>query len=66
LDSIFHGSSRIPSSGQSFVPGQQECNSFGKEWKGFEQQAYKAHQSLFSTSLLLITLTRAMYPWSGV
>ncbi len=29
-----------------FFPGQQECNSFGKEWKGFKQQAYKAHQYL--------------------
>jgi hypothetical protein len=28
LDSILHGSPRIPSSGQNFVPGQQECNSF--------------------------------------
>jgi hypothetical protein len=36
---------RIPSSGQRFVPGQQqERNSSGEEQKGFEQQAYKAHQ----------------------
>jgi hypothetical protein len=34
----------IPSSGQCFVPGQQEHISFGKEWEGFKQQAYKAHQ----------------------
>jgi hypothetical protein len=44
LDLILHGSPRIPSSGQCFVPGQQESNSFGKEWKGFEQQAYEACQ----------------------
>jgi hypothetical protein len=42
LDLILHGSPRIPSSGQYFVPGQQEHNSFGEEWKSFEQQAYKA------------------------
>jgi hypothetical protein len=30
-----------------FVPGQQECDSFGKEWKGFERQAYKASTSIF-------------------
>jgi hypothetical protein len=41
LDSILHGSPRIPSSGQYFVPGQQECNSFGEEWKSFEQQGTK-------------------------
>jgi hypothetical protein len=35
-------SPRIPSSGQYFVPGHQECNSFGKELKSFEQQAYEA------------------------
>jgi hypothetical protein len=29
-----------------FVPGQQECNSFGKEWKSFKQQVYEAHQYL--------------------
>jgi hypothetical protein len=63
LDSILHGSPRIPSSGQYFVPGQQECNSFGKEWKSFEQQAYKARQysSIFGISLLPIALTRVTY-----
>jgi hypothetical protein len=44
LDLILYGSPRIPSSGQHFVPGQQEHDSFGKEWKGFEQQVYEAHQ----------------------
>jgi hypothetical protein len=43
---ILHGSPRIPSSGQYFVPGQQERNSFGEEWKSFEQQAYEARQYL--------------------
>jgi hypothetical protein len=46
LDLILHGSPTIPSSGQCFVPGQQERNTFGKEWKGFEQQAYESHQYL--------------------
>jgi hypothetical protein len=46
LDLILHGSPRIPSPGQCFVPGLQEHNSFGKEWKGFEQQMYEAHQYL--------------------
>jgi hypothetical protein len=46
MDSILHGSPRIPSSGQCFVPGQQERNSFEKEWKGFKQQAYEAGQYL--------------------
>jgi hypothetical protein len=32
----------IPSSGQYFVPGQQEHNSFGEELKSFEKQAYEA------------------------
>jgi hypothetical protein len=34
---ILHGSPRIPSSGQYFVPGQQEHNSFGSEWKSFSK-----------------------------
>jgi hypothetical protein len=42
LDLILHGSPRVPSLGQGFVPGQQECRSFGKEWKGFKQKVYKA------------------------
>jgi hypothetical protein len=41
LDSILHGSPRIPSSGQGFVTGQKEYNSSGEEWKGVKQQAYK-------------------------
>ena len=36
----FMESSRLPSPGQCFVPGQQERNSFGEEWKGFKQQAH--------------------------
>jgi hypothetical protein len=46
LDSILYGSPRIPSSGQCFVPGQQEHKPSGEEWKGFKQQAYEACQYL--------------------
>jgi hypothetical protein len=53
LDSILYGSPRIPSSGQYFVPGQQECNSFGEEWKSFKQYLV--------FSLLPIVSIRAMY-----
>jgi hypothetical protein len=57
LDSILHGSPRISCPRHFFVPGQQECDSFGKEWKGFEWQAYKAHQ-YSGTSLLPIMSKR--------
>jgi hypothetical protein len=46
LDPVFHGSPRLPGSGQYFVPGQQERNPSGEEWKGFKQQMHKAHQYL--------------------
>jgi hypothetical protein len=40
LDLILHGSPRIPSPGQCFVPGQKEHDSFGKEWKCFEHMKH--------------------------
>jgi hypothetical protein len=44
LDAVFHEGARLWRQGQSSVSGQQKFYSFGKEWKGFKQQAHEAHQ----------------------
>jgi hypothetical protein len=43
LDAVFHEGARLWRQGQCSVSQRQKFYSFGKEWKGLEQQAHEAH-----------------------